>query len=95
MIELVFSIGGAIRRVFIDKKIITFLTAELNFEPLTIDLTKLDLEKDKLKKLNFSNEEMDELKELFLLNSEEAIAKDIIKDWQRKGWRCTRRNGLD
>jgi len=89
MIKLTFVIGGALRKVYINSRKMTFISAELNFEPIIIDLDKLDEIEDKIKKLNLGQEDIDQIKELSLLNNEESMARDITKDFQRSGWRLT------
>ncbi len=88
--ELVFSIGGSLRRVKINGRKISFLTAETGFTPLIIDLDKLDEkeQKQKLSKMKLDKEFLDELKKL---KTEEQIAKDIKKDFQKSGWRLFKR----
>ncbi len=79
---LTFTRGGALRKVFINKKRISFLGAELNFVPLIIEL-------DNLKKVNlkkFSKEDLKMIKGLAKLGSENEIAKDIIIDFKQTGW---------
>jgi len=90
MIKLVFVIGGAIRKVFINGRKISLLTAEANFVPIEIDLDKIsDIKKE------LSPEEELLLKEIALLETEEDMAKDIIKDFQKRGWRLINKNGND
>jgi len=88
--ELVFAIGGAYRRVFINGRKIGFLTAEIGYTPLVIDLDKLESgeNKSELKKIEASKEFLKELREL---KTENEIAKDIIKDFQKSGWRLVKR----
>jgi len=89
--ELVFIRGGGLRKIFINKKVINFLTAELNFQPLEIDLNKIN--EEELKKKKLSDEDIKTIKALSKLGSEEEIARDITKDFQRTGWRKLKRNG--
>lgn len=93
MIELTFITGGAIRKVVIQDRNISLLSAELGFMPFTIDLDKIDDEnnKKKIKEMKLSEEEEEEMKELAKLGTEEEIAKDITKDFQAKGWRMVKR----
>ena len=90
MISMNFMVGGAMRKVVIKKRNISFLTAELNFVPLVIDLDKLDEEKDKIEKMKMDK---DYLKELALLTTERKIANDIIKDFKKTGWRVVHQDG--
>ncbi len=87
MKKLSFTRGAALRRVFINKRVISFLTAELNNVPLKIDLDKLEEEKDKIKKMKIDKET---LKELSKLKTEKEIALDIINDFEKLGWRIIR-----
>lgn len=87
MKELVFFRGNGLRRVFIDGRKISFLTAELGFTPLTIDLDKLDEEKDKIDKMKLDKKV---LKELSNLKTEEDLIRDVVKDFERSGWRLKR-----
>ena len=89
-INMDFMVGGAMRKVVIKKRKISFLTAELNFTPLVIDLNKLDKQKDKIKKMNLDE---NYIKELSLLKSEKQIADDIIKDFKQSGWRLVYQSG--
>ncbi len=89
--HLVFTTGSAIRRVFIKDRKLTLLAAELGFHPLVVDLDKLDEQKDKFKKMKLSNEDVKLIHELALLNDEEAMARDIINDYQKTGWRLIRK----
>ncbi|HEC37455.1 hypothetical protein LCGC14_0476600 [marine sediment metagenome] len=84
MKKLSFTRGAALRRIFINGRIISFLTAELGNTPLTIDLDKLDKERDKIKKMQMDQSEMEELSKL---KTEEDLAKDVIKDFEKSGWR--------
>ncbi len=84
MIKISFVRGSALRRVFIDGRKISFLIAELNHVPLTIDLDKLDKEKDKIKKMKLDKKD---LRELSKLKTEEDMAADINYDFRKSGWR--------
>ncbi len=89
MIQLSFTRGSALRRVFIDGRVISFLVAELNNVPLKIDLDKLDLKemKDKIKKMKLDKKL---LRELSKLTTEEDLVKDVTKDFEISGWRRVR-----
>ncbi len=94
MIRLTFIAGGGIRKVFIDDRIINFLTAETSFVPLVVDLDNLDKLNSKIKK-TLGKEAKKTLQEISLLETEEDIANDIIKDFQKTGWRKIKKeNGL-
>lgn len=84
MIELVFFRGNGLRRVFIDGRKISFLTAELGFTPLTIDLDKLDQEKDKIDKMKLDAKTLEELSNL---KTEKNLIRDVVKDFEKSGWR--------
>ncbi len=91
--ELSFIMGSGIRRVFIDGRKITIVSAELGFQPLEFNLDELSSEKTKkaMSKQKLSAEEKKTLRQLAKLGSEEDIAKDIIKDFQKQGWRCVKK----
>ncbi len=93
--ELSFVMGSGIRRVFIDERKVTIVSAELGFHPLEFNLDELDKPKTKkaMRKQKLSAEEVRTLRALSKLGSEEAMAKDIIKDFQKQGWRCVKRDG--
>ncbi len=84
MKQISFTRGAALRRVFINGRVISFLTAELNNVPLKIDLDKLEESKDKLDKMEVDKEF---LKELANLKTEEDIALDIQYDFEKSGWK--------
>ncbi len=88
MIRLNFMVGGSMRRVLIEDRIITFLCEELNDVPLKLNLDKLNEEKEKIKQLNF---DVDELKKISKLKTERQIADDIIEDFKKTGWRLVGR----
>lgn len=87
MKKISFTRGSALRRVFIDRRKISFLTAELNNVPLKIDLDKLEEEKEKIKKMGFDQLALEELSKL---RTEHEIALDIIYDFEKSGWRRMR-----
>ncbi len=91
-ITMNFMVGGAMRKVVIKRRKISFLTAELSFVPYIIDLDKLDKEKDKIKKMNMDNKF---IKELALLRTEKDLANDIIKDFKQSGWRLVYQDGIN
>ena len=88
MIKLTFVIGGNIRRVYIDKRVISLMTAETGFIPIQIDLDKID-EKNAKKKVG--EDWLKLLKEIAKLKTEEDMVKDIKKDFQKTGWRLIKR----
>lgn len=92
IITMDFMVGGAMRKVVVKGRKISFLTSELNFVPLIIDLDKLDEQKERIKKMK-----MDEkyIKELSLLKTPKKIAKDIIKDFKQSGWRLVYQDGVN
>jgi predicted nucleic acid-binding Zn-ribbon protein len=89
--ELVFTIGGGLRKVFIFGRKISFLSAETNYTPFEIDLDKLE-DKENKHKLKQMKADKNFLNELSKLQTEEEIAKDIIKDFQKSGWRLMKKN---
>ena len=91
MIHINFMRGGEIRRIIIDKRVITFYSAELKFVPLIIDLDKMKEIKDKREKYNLSVEDLKLLYELKELNDEEAMFKDLVKDFKQSGWKMALR----
>lgn len=91
MLRLDFLRGGAIRKVFINGRKISFIAAELGFQPFEIDLSTLDKKGDELKKMKMNKEELDLIQSLSLLGDEDAIAQDIIKDFKKTGWKYIER----
>lgn len=89
--ELVFITGSAIRRVFIKDRIITLLAAELSSKPLTINLEEIDAQREKFKELKLEQRDIEMIEQLAKLGSEEEIAKDVIDDFQKTGWRLVKR----
>ena len=89
--KLTFISGSSIRRVFIKDRKITFIVPELKFQPLVFDLNKLDEQKDKFTKMKLSNEDVKLLYGLAFLNDEEAMAKDVISDFKKTGWRLIKK----
>lgn len=86
MIRLSFIMGSNMRRVVIDKDVITLLTPEVGY-PIIIDLNKID---DKIKN-KMDKEQLILFDELSKLTTEEEKAKDIIDDFLRSGWRLFKR----
>jgi hypothetical protein len=89
--ELVFITGSAIRRVFIKDRIITLLAAELSSKPLTINLEEIDAQREKFKEMKLEERDIEMIEQLAKLGSEEEIAKDVIDDFQKTGWRLVKR----
>ena len=89
--HLVFATGGAIRRVFIKDREVTFIAAELKFQPLVIQLDKLEEQKEKMAKMKLDGDDMELIESLAELGTEEEIAQDIINDFKRTGWRLIRK----
>jgi hypothetical protein len=89
--ELVFITGSAIRRVFIKDRIITLLAAELSSKPLTINLEEIDAQREKFKEMKLEQRDIEMIEQLAKLGSEEEIAKDVIDDFQKTGWRLVKR----
>lgn len=87
MKQISFTRGAALRRVFINGRVISFLAAELNNVPLKIDLDKLEEQKDKIKKMKI---DIELLKDLAKLRTEKELALDVINDFEKLGWRRIR-----
>lgn len=86
MISLAFVRGSVLRRVVIKGKTISFITQELGGTPLTINLNKLGEKEDEII-AKMGEEGLELFKEIALLTTEEDMAKDVKKDFQRDGWR--------
>ncbi len=91
-ITMDFMVGGAMRKVVVKERKVSFLTAELNFVPLIIDLDKLDEQKERLKKMKVDEKF---IKKLALLTTEKEMADDIIKDFKQSGWRLVYQSGIN
>ena len=89
--KLTFIIGGNIRRVSINNRKVMMEAAEMGFEPLIIDLDKLEQSQDKMDKMKLTEEQMNDIRKLAKLGSEEEMARDITKDFQRTGWRLVKK----
>lgn len=89
--HLVFVTGSAMRRVFIKDREVTFIAAELKFQPLIIQLDKIRDQKDKIEKMKLSGEDIELIESLAELGSEEEIAQDIINDFKKTGWRLIKK----
>lgn len=96
MIRLTFVAGGNMRKVFIDNRQVSMLTSETGFKPLEIDLDKLDQPeyKARMERMKLAEEDLKEMKKLSKLGTEEEIGQDIIKDFQKTGWRCVKKECL-
>ena len=88
MKQLSFTRGAALRRVFINRRVITFLAGELNNVPLKINLDKLDEQKEKIEKMNIDKQLLEEISRL---ETEHEIALDITYDFEKSGWRRIRK----
>ena len=88
MIQVSFTRGAALRRIFINGRVISFLTAELNNVPLKIDLDKLDKQEKKINKMGLDPLE---IKKISKLKTEKEIMLDIVYDFEKAGWRKIRR----
>ncbi len=84
MIKLNFLCGSAIRRVYIDGRKISLMAKETGFTPISMDLDKID---EKTIKKKMGKDGLKFMKEIALLNTEEEMARDVTKDFQRTGWR--------
>ena len=88
MKQINFTRGSALRRFFINGRVLTYLGAEFNNVPFKIDLDKLDENKEKLNKMKVDEEF---LKELSDLKTEEDMVADIIYDMEKSGWKMVRK----
>lgn len=86
MMKLSFGIGGALRQITIRKRIINMMSQETGWKPLVIHLDKLDKNKKEVEK-KLGEDSFKIMQEIAALTTEKAIAQDIIKDFQRSGWR--------
>ncbi len=84
MIKLDFFCGSAIRKVYIDGRKISLMAKETGFTPISMDLDKID---EKAIKKKMGKDGLKLMKEISLLNTEEEMARDVTKDFQRTGWR--------
>lgn len=88
MIKLSFVCGSALRKVVIDKRKISMIAKETGFTPIVMDLNKMDVGSHRKKIIKrLGKDGLQVMKEISLLNTEEEMAKDITKDFQRTGWR--------
>lgn len=94
MKRLSFVCGSSLRKVVIDGRKISMMSQETGFIPVSFDLDKMD-SKSQIKKIKgkMGQEGLDFIKQVALLNTEEEMEKDIIKDFQLTGWRRIRRDG--
>jgi len=92
MIELSFSMGEgvAIRHVTINGKNVMLISHETGFEPININIDKL---KQHMPKIKMQDKDVQkDIKEASELQTEEAIADDITKDFEKSGWRLIKRH---
>lgn len=88
MIRLSFVCGSSLRKVVIDGRVISMMAKETGFAPIVMDLDKMDSKNQKRELTkNLGKDGVKIMKEIALLNTEEEMAKDITKDFQRTGWR--------
>ena len=96
MIKLSFVCGSSLRKVVIDKRVISMMAKETGFIPITMDLDKMDSSSQKKKiTKKLGKDSLKIMKEISLLNTEEEMAKDITKDFQSTGWRKIKQDGND
>lgn len=88
MISLAFVRGGSLRRVFVSGRKITLMAQETGFTPISMNLDKLN--NKKIKK-QMGEEGLEFMKQVSKLKTEQAMAADITKDFQKDGWRCIKR----
>ncbi len=91
MINLTFVTGAGLRRVVIDGRIVKFMASETGFQPIEFDLDNLSTKQSQkqMRKMKLSKEDKKGLKELSLLSDENSMAKDVIKDFKKTGWRLS------
>lgn len=82
-----FGAGSQIRKVFIRRRKISMLSAETGFTPIVMDLDKID--KKKMEDMKMDSKIV---RELMLLHTEDDMARDIIRDFNRTGWRVIKRS---
>lgn len=87
MIQLTFNVGGGLRKIIIKGRKVSILSAETGFTPFTMDLDKLTPEV-MAKAGDFATL----INEASKLKNEKAMQKDIIKDFNEKGWRLVRKS---
>lgn len=92
MIKLSFAVGGSLRRAVVNGRKISFASQETGFVPMIMDLDKLD---EKVINEDMGSEDLKLIKEIKKLKTEKAMAKDIIKDFQRTGWRLIKRENVN
>ncbi len=92
MISCKFLCGGKWRHVKVEDRKITFMTEELGYEPLVINLDELDGKQEKIKLIKLSEKDIELMKELRDLGSEEEIMRDIELDFRKTGWRVFKKN---
>ena len=88
MIKLSFVTGGALRKVFIDGRKISMMSQETGFTPISMDLDKIN---EKTIKKKMGKEGLDFMKQISKLETEDEMARDVIKDFQSTGWRLIKR----
>ena len=86
MKEITFLRGGAYRVVVIKERVVSLMAPELYNQPISVNLDKIEEEEDKIKKAKIPKKELEKLR---MLDTEDEIAEDIIKDFQKDGWRVT------
>ncbi len=95
MIKLSFVIGGSLRKVLIKDRIISMASQETGFVPIKIDLDRLEKEKERITK-KMGDDGLKLLREISNFKTENEMAKDIIVDFQKSGWRMIKReNGVN
>lgn len=90
MINIAFVNGSSLRRVVIDGRKISMSTPETGNLPMTFDLDKIKVREVKKK---MGKEGLKFLEEMKLLKSEAEMAKDVVTDFQRTGWRRIKQSG--
>lgn len=87
MIQLEFIKKASLRRTFVENKKITFMTPEMNNQPIVLDIN-LAIEKQDEKMIDMLKQlGMDDFQKYKDWNDRQ-IADEIILDFKESGWRC-------
>ena len=88
MIKLSFMVGSALRKVVVDGRKISMASQETGFVPISFDLNRLT---DSAMFNQLSDQQKQILEDIRDLETEEEMAKDIIKDFKKTGWRLVKK----
>jgi len=89
--ELTFVKKSSLRKIFIKDRVMTLITPELNYQPLSLSITQLKTalaSGDKRIEDAIKEAGVDDLDKYV---DDETMAKEIIKDFQEHNWRCVKR----